>query len=295
MRSIGIICLLILGLCLSSSAQSFLGWQYNDRYFSVNVGSGKVGYSGDLSHDRVFQPGLASASVGVEARLLSRVSARFEARWFNISGSDSRAEDDFGLQRNLSFRSSNIEIELSGMYYFLNAYQGMYYKRKPIDPYVSLGAGLVFYNPKTDLDGTTYTLRDYSTEGRNYGGSAFIIPVGIGAKLSLNEFVNLIPEFGYRVTFTDYLDDVSGRYGGPYNDPIAAALSNRKDEVGVINQSIYDQLVPGAQRGDEASRDSYYMITVKLEVYLPPDLFVTRGSKHSKQKLYKKPSAFDKK
>ncbi len=294
MRNTWIICLLTVGVGLSTQAQSFLGWQYNDRYFSVNVGSGKVGYSGDLSHGRAFQPGLASASMGVEARLLSRLSARFEARWFNISGSDSRAEDDFSLQRNLSFRSSNIEIELSGMYYFLNAYQGMYYKRKPIDPYVSLGVGLVFHNPKTDLDGTTYALRDFNTEGRNYGGSAFIVPVGLGAKLALNEFVNLIPELSYRLTFSDYLDDVSGTYGGPFDDPIATALSNRKDEVGVIDQAVYDRLVPGAQRGDEASRDSYYMITVKLEVYLPPDLFINKGAKHSKQKLYKKPSAFDK-
>jgi hypothetical protein len=157
-----------------------------------------------------------------------------------------------------------------------------------------LGVGLTLFNPKTDLNGTTYKLRDYTTEGRSYGGSAFIIPLGIGAKLSLNEFINLIPEVSYRFTFSDYLDDVSGNYGGPYDDPIASALSNRKDEVGVINQEFYDRMVPGAQRGDASSRDSYYMITIKLEAYLPPDLFKSKGAKYSKQKLYKKPSAFDK-
>jgi hypothetical protein len=279
---------------LLANAQSFMGWQYNDRYFSVNVGTGKVGYAGELSHGRVFQKGLASASIGVEARLLNKISARVEARWYNISGADNRAEDEFSLQRNLSFRSSNIELDLSGMYYFLNAYKGMYYKRKPIDPYISLGVGMTLFNPKTDLNGTTYTLRDYKTEGRSYGGMAFIIPVGIGAKLSLNEFINLIPEVSYRMVFSDYLDDVSGTFGGPFDDAIAGALSNRKDEVGVINQEFYDRLVTGAQRGDAISQDKYYMITIKLEAYLPPDLFKSKGAKYSKQKLYKKPSAFDK-
>lgn len=275
-------------------AQSFMGWQYNDRFFSVNVGTGKVGYAGDLSHDRVFQKGLASASFGIEARLLKKISARVEARWYNISGSDAQAEDDeFSLQRNLNFRSSNFELDISGMYYFLNSYQGMYYKRKAIDPYISLGVGLTFFNPKTDLNGTTYALRDYKTEGRSYGGSAFIVPLGIGAKLSLNEFINLIPEFSYRIVFSDYLDDVSSTFGGPFSEPIPAALSNRKDEVGVINQEFYDRMVPGAQRGDALSQDKYYMITIKLEAYLPPDLFKSKGAKYSKQKLYKKPSAFD--
>ena len=292
---ISLLSIVMWALCSSMAyAQSFMGWQYNDRYFSVNVGTGKVGYQGELSHGKVFQKGLASASLGVEARLLNKISARVEARWYNISGADSRADDEFSLQRNLSFRSGNIEVDLSGMYYFLNAYQGMYYKRKPFDPYLSLGVGLTFFNPKTDLDGTTYTLRDFSTEGRSYGGTALIIPLGIGAKLSLNEFINLIPEFSYRVVLSDYLDDVSGTYGGPFGDPVAAALSNRKDEVGVINQELYDRMVPGAQRGDDLSQDRYYMFTIKLEAYLPPDLFVSKGAKYSKQKLYKKPSAFDK-
>ena len=298
MRIVHISLLSMVMWALSSTvihAQSFMGWQYNDRYFSVNVGTGKVGYAGDLSHGRVFQKGLASASVGVEARLLNKISARVEARWYNISGADNRAEDDeFSLQRNLNFRSSNVEIDLSGMYYFLHAYQGMYYKRKPIDPYLSAGLGLTFFNPKTDLNGTTYSLRDYRTEGRSYGGTALIIPLGIGAKLSLNEFINLIPEFSYRVVFSDHLYDVAGTYGGPFDDPVAAALSNRKDEVGVINQELYDRMVPGAPRGDDRSQDRYYMFTIKLEAYLPPDLFVSKGAKYSKQKLYKKPSAFDK-
>ena len=273
-------------------AQSFLGWQYNDRYFSVNLGTGKSGYNGDLSHGKVFQKGLSTFHVGLEARLYSRISAKAELTYFNISGNDDRAPaGSFEQQRNLSFSGNNLEYSLSMMYYFLNPYGGKYYKRKPVDPYLSIGVAALYFNPTAELDGETYQLRRYQTENVRYGTIAMAIPIGLGAKLSINEFINLIPEIGYRYGLTDYLDDVSGQYGGPYTNATAAALSNRKEEIEIVNRNAFDLMVPDNQRGDATKRDDYYFISVRVECYLPPDLF---SSRKNKQHLYKKPSAFDK-
>jgi hypothetical protein len=276
-------------------SQSFLGWQYNDRYFSLSVGTGKVGYQGELSHNKYFQKGLAQLNAGLEARLYNRFSARVEFYYYNITGNDQLARNNsFEQQRNLSFFANNYEVSLSGMYYILNPYAGKYFKRKATDLFLTAGIGATKYTPMAHLDGETFDLRKYETEGKTYSNYALVVPVGIGLKFKLNEFLNIITEAGYRIAFTDRLDDVSAQYGGPYTDNIAAALTNRKSEIGVINQEAYDKMIPNGQRGDLRSKDQYYFASVKLEVYLPSDLLRRKGNKYSKEKIFKKPSGFDK-
>ena len=48
-----------------------------------------------------------------------------------------------------------------------------------------------------------------------YSLSQFSIPMGLGIKLSLGEKFSLSAEYGVRMTFTDYLDDVGGIYANP--------------------------------------------------------------------------------
>jgi hypothetical protein len=279
----------------SAFAQSFLGWQYNDRYFSFSIGTGKVGYQGELSHDKYFQKGVAQLNVGLEARLLNRVSARLEFYNYSITGNDRLAPDNsFEQQRNLSFFANNYEASLSGLYYVLNPYAGKYYKRKATDLFITAGVGVTRFTPMTYLNGTAYNLRDYKTEGVAYGKYALVVPLGIGLKFTLNEFLNVITELGYRVVFTDRLDDVSAKYGGPFTENIEAALANRKSEIGVINQEAYDRMIPNGQRGDLSSKDQYYFASIKIEAYLPRDLLRKKGNKYSKEKILKKPSGFDK-
>lgn len=292
-KSLHIALMMLLPLSMAC-AQSFVGWQYNDRYFSLTIGTGKSGYIGDLSHDKYFQKGLAQASLGLEARLLKKWSARAEIYYYNISGSDTRAEDgSFPQQRNLNFTSNNLEYNLSAMYY-INQYAGKYYKRRPTELYLHAGIGATKFNPQTTFGGQVVNLRDIKTENVAYGSHALVAPLGFGVKFTVNEFVNLIGEAGYRFAFTDYLDDVSGSFGGPYDDKLSEAVSNRKFEVGILNQGYYDLMQQGAQRGDNNRRDSYYFLSVKIEAYLPADLFKSKGNKYSKEKIIGKPSGFDK-
>lgn len=281
-------------------SQSFLGWQLYDRYFSIYAGTGWTGYVGDLTNGNPFSEGLSHMNFGVEARLLTRIGARVQFSRYKLEGTDKNAADSsFNRQRNLSFHSTNYEWQVQGVYYFLK-YRGKYHKRRTYEPYIAAGFGKTYYNPKadhTDINDvtTTYDLRDIGTETSSYGNSAWIIPVNFGVKAALNEFLNLSLDMGYRFAFTGHLDDVYGKYAGPFDDgTIEATLSNRKNEVPEINKVAYDALVPGAQRGN-GKNDGYFLINVNLELYLPQDLFSGKNGKHRKQKILGKPSAYDKK
>ena len=282
----------------SSQAQSFLGWQLHDRYFSIYAGSGWTGYMGDLTNGKPFSDGLSHMNFGIEARLLTRIGARVQFSRYKIEGTDQNAADSsFNRQRNLSFHSTNYEWHVEGVYYFLK-YRGKYHKRRTYEPYIAAGFGKTYFNPKADFTDindvtTTYDLRSIGTETQTYDNSAWIIPVHFGVKAALNEFLNLSLDLGYRFTFSGHLDDVYGRFAGPFDDgTIEASLSNRKDEVPEINEEAYDLLVPGGVRGN-GKNDAYFLINVNLELYLPQDLFRGKNGRQRKEKILGKPSAYD--
>ena len=89
-------------------------------------------------------------------------------------------------------------------------------------------------------------------------------------------------EFAFRYTFTDFLDDVSTVYPETTGDNIFSSLSNRKGEVGIINQAAYDRQVAGQPRGTPDNNDHYYFINLKIEVFLP----------NRNGPLFRKPSAY---
>ncbi len=201
---------------------------------------------------------------------------------YKINGADFLAPDSsFNRQRNLSFESWNFESSLQGVYYFKD-YGGDFFRRWKTDPYISAGIGFTTYNPKAELNGKEYKLRDFRTEGTSYGKVALVIPAAAGLKLRINEFINFNVEVAFRYTFTDYLDDVSTVYPQGTADNLASALSNRKDEIPVINTEAYDQLVAGGPRGNPDNNDHYGFINFKLEIFLP----------NNKGPLLQKPSAY---
>ncbi|PIB36105.1 hypothetical protein BFP72_12220 [Reichenbachiella sp. 5M10] len=292
---------------LTGKSQNFFDWQYHDRYFSVFAGTGWTGYVGDLTNGKPFTSGLSHFNIGAEARLYSRIAARVQYTVYKLEGSDKNAADSsYNRQRNLSFHSVNHEWQAQ-MVYYLFKYNKKYYKRRPYEPYVAIGVGQTFFNPKADLYDTqadkikTYPLRDYRTETDSYGKAAWIIPVDLGVKLAINEFMNLGVDAGYRFAFTGYLDDVHGDYADPNGDgtgypdgTISSSLSNRKFEsdVYIINQEAFDELIPGAQRGN-GKFDSYFMLNFNLEIYLPKDVFRSKKGRGRKGKILGKPGAYD--
>ena len=272
----------------ASFAQNFLSWQYNDRYFSFSAGTGSTTYLGELNSQNSINTDLSQFSLGIEARLLNHIGARLEAATFKFSGDDKNAADSsFQQQRNLSFESTNYHFQFHLVYY-LKPYQGDYYKRSTFDPYLFSGVGYLNFKPTTELGGERFDLREAQTEGVSYKKWVTTIPVGIGGKFKVNEFLNVNVEVSYHFTFTDYLDDVSQSYATEFSSSTARLLSDRKDEIGVINQEFYDQIQPGARRGNPDDNDRFLQVSLKAEIFLPPNLF----SRKNKKAILKKPSAY---
>ena len=261
--------MVILTTVYHTSAQTFFKNHYKDRFFTAAIGAGYNGYFGELNYNNNIRRGVRNVTASLEARLLDRVSARSEFTYFTVSGADRFAPDStFERQRNLSFQSRNFEMNLQALIY-LNGYPEDFRKRATWDPYLALGVGVMRYNPSTILDDETIFLRDIQTEGVAYGNYALVLPVGIGVKARITKFLNVVFEAGYRFTFTDYLDDVSGDFQQFEDNTLQQRLSNRKDEIPIVNSEAFDLLVPGEARGDASNNDAYLMLNFKLEYYLP--------------------------
>lgn len=279
--------ILLFFTCLIGQAQDFLSWQFSDRYFSLTVGTGSSTYFGELNYNNSINDKISQFNVGLEARLLSRIAARVEMNYFTLKGSDANAADStFQRQRNLSFESRNLQFHLAAIYY-IKPYQGDYFRRWVFDPYVVGGVGYMNYNPAARLGGDRLKLREALTEGVTYEKWTMTIPFGVGAKFRVNEFMNVNLEFLYNITFTDYLDDVSKNYATEFPNSTAELLSDRKDEIPLVSADLYDQITPGARRGDPSNKDSFMLISVKFEIFIPPDIF-----KRNDQPVLKKPSAY---
>jgi len=265
--------LILFLLPLFSYSQDFLSWRYNDRYFSFYVGTGTSTYFGELNANNEINPRLSLLTTGIEARLLNHFGARLELSYVSLSESDANAPDSsFQRQRNLSFESNNFQTQY-GITYYIKPYKGDYHKRWIFDPYLVGGIGYLYYNPATQFGGDRFLLRDAQTEGVTYKKWTLNVPMGIGAKFRVNEFLNINAEVLYHLAFTDYIDDVSNTYATEFSSSTAQFLSDRKDEIGVTNPTFYDQIVPGSSRGNPANNDSFLLISVKAEIFLPPNLF----------------------
>ena len=84
--------------------------------------------------------------------------------------------------------------------------------------------------------------------------------MGLGVKYAVTDKLNIGIELGARMTFTDYLDDVSGTYLSypellAGNGPLAATLGNRSGEL-LGGEPV---IVPtGTPRGDNRARDWFF-------------------------------------
>jgi opacity protein-like surface antigen len=202
-------------------------------------------YSGDLTQSyfetRGFKP-----SFGIITRYTPRelVTFRLSGQYGAIAGDDRWYEDQNDVaRRNLHFKSvlwdftGAAEINLKRM--DVREKRGVY-------PYGFIGVSVFKYNPLAQFeydatsphlarvpndyaslasrDGEWVELQPLGTEGqettefnerRRYNLTQLAVPVGAGLKFKLSNNWTLGVEYGVRVTFTDYLDDVSMTYVDP--------------------------------------------------------------------------------
>jgi Domain of unknown function (DUF6089) len=263
-----------------------------DRNLIVSVGSGATKYYGELVNPNSIGKVRPNIYAGAEYIILPRISARLDATWFQLSGSDALA-DVSRRSRNLSFFSNNFELDLMGSVK-LFADEGTYAKRRPYNFYGLAGIGLLYFNPKTRYQGDVVALQPLQTEGVDYNKIQFVIPMGIGVTVKINPFINFALEGVYRDTFTDYLDDISSfNYVDPSTlpggiDGLSSKLADRRGEYNPDGDFTFDPASPG-RRGNPETDDSYFIVTAKLQFYVPTKFGASKKLYNTKRKSYKGP------
>lgn len=230
--------------------------------YSFIVGGGFCSYFGDLKDNRTDLWAKPSIQAGVQYRVNNRLHLRSELTWYRISGADSLNDPGTGIHnRNLSFRSDNLEVSAVALVHLFNKYSPV---RPPINAYLVGGVGFSTNNPRAYYQGGWYNLRPLQTEGVAYNNVVLVLPAGAGLAYHVNNNWDILLEYCYRFTFTDYLDDVSTSFVGVdhFEDPLARALSDRRPEMGL------PPLPAGNIRGNSGVNDWYLIMSLKL-VYTP--------------------------
>ncbi|MEM6725005.1 MAG: DUF6089 family protein, partial [Bacteroidota bacterium] len=243
--------------------------------FEVGISPGISFYTGDIAAStQLTSSGPVNFTIGTFARYQfhPNLAARINFAWANISGDDAKAQDRGRRNRNLSFNSQIFEVSLIGEVLFPPVEEIGYIP--PFQAYVFGGIGWFHFNPKTDFQGESVELQPLGTEGQGLPGfparyslNELAIPVGIGAKFGIAPRLSLGIEYGIRVTFTDYLDDLSTVYVNPAelaagNGALAAELAYRGDEIPGVE--ISNDVLTGRQRGNADFNDFYHISTVSL-------------------------------
>lgn len=204
-------------------------------------------------------------------------AAKASLNYVRLSGADSLTQEITKRARNLSFRSDIIALDLTAEWYFYtkrdlkrNGRYGNNFKA-----YVFGGFGALYHNPQAQYKGQWYDLRPLKTEGEEYDEITYQIPFGVGFFFTIQKQFRIGMDFGYRATFTDYLDDASDVYVKPAamaNDPIAPILANRTQERRLIegdekfpHPGFYQ---PGAKRSNPDTKDGYFLTQVSVSYVL---------------------------
>lgn len=240
----------------------------------IGVMLGAMNYIGDLNSQSAAGKMNMAGSAILRYDFHSRWAVQFGFAYGNIEGGNPDAIE----KRNLSFRSQIIEGSLTVQFNFVPYQNGAYAQR--FTPYMFAGIGVFGFNPKTQYNGNWYELQPLCTEGQGlaqypdrkpYSLIQFSIPFGLGFKCRIGKYFTVGAEYGFRKTWTDYLDDVSTTYVEPElltanTEAMAAILSDRSGEY--ENNHAY---APGTQRGDDSLNDWYAFfglsLTVKLSVF----------------------------
>jgi hypothetical protein len=189
----------------------------------------------------------------------------------HLEGSDkSSGSKELYHYRNLSFRNNLKEVGTQFEMNLLrfddfNPYNDDSKKYYNLTPYVFGGAAVVFHNPQGFHKKTNewVDLQALTTEGVKYNRTIAVLPFGYGFKWKINPNTTFHVEVGHRLTFTDYLDDVSDQYPDfakllADKGQIAVDMSWGADEKNSKPKPNLPQTRQG--RGDKNDNDFYTQV-----------------------------------
>lgn len=230
-------------------------------------------YQGDLSPRSSkwsFSPGRLGLATMFGTKVNNTFRINFKAMVGQIGGGDEDSKLLSRKKRNLSFDSPIYELGINTEISFNSFLKKL--DKYGINIYYTTGVNVFRFSPKAKLRSSSgqfelIDLQPLGTEGQGLPGyeekyslTQINIPFGIGFKFQLFDNVELGFEFVPRITFSDYLDDVSGTYVSydelmEANRPLAAVLANRTGEylgTGPV------KVATGTLRGNPDDNDWYF-------------------------------------
>jgi len=255
---------LVLAFCIIASFKA------DAQNFEVGSWIGGANYFGDLNSNSSFAMVRPAGGIFLRNNFNTRWVLKSSISFGQVAFDDKKSANGFNRQRNLHFKSNVGEIAAMLELNFLEFNKQK--KQQWFSPYFTVGFAAFYFNPQAQYQDKWYYLQPLGTEGQtdpSYSGIKkyrivnFAIPIGGGFKFSLGRNWNIGVFGDLRVTFTDYLDDVSGVYASPLSLPlgshgVAYALADRSGEVG---EPIGDT---GKQRGTSKKNDFYLFAGVSV-------------------------------
>lgn len=267
--------------------------------FDWGISLGAANYLGDIGgttepRNDLFQDIKISETryaVGgyYRAQFTRSISASASFMMGRIEGWDANTEYKPRRGRNLNFRNEIKELALKAelTLFTENDVGGRGFYNPDFKLYAFAGIAGFHHNPQGRYKEEWHELQPLRTEGQEEAYSKFgmAIPMGFGFYFTHLRKHRFSWEFGYRVTNSDYLDDISGQYAydeeimtlnnGGETGELAVNLANQSsfewiDDV-YGNASEYynygysdDQIALGArnQRGINDNNDGYMFMTV---------------------------------
>ncbi len=310
MRYLLIAWFLIVIVTQSASSQH---WTRERHHIMVGLGGtgfmGDLGGADDIGtqgiRDFDFSAVRPAITAGYRYMLFQNLGITGNLSFGYVYGDDKFTEESFRNNRNIHFRSPILELSSTAQLYVLRLERvGARYRRITgvraarglrLSGYLFAGVGGFYFNPQGYFEGASYTgnfpaeelpadgwynLRPLRTEGQGffetrnqYSPFSLAIPFGLGAMIKINTDISIGIQYGFRKTFTDYIDDVSKTYVDPaiysiiFEDPARAALAEYFANP-TNNQLSKNVTAPGQQRGNPYNTDAYMFgfITVYYKI-----------------------------
>ncbi len=239
--------------------------------------------SGGISFTGTYKDFLALRLEGNIGRIAQYDSTLSNATHFSAKGR---------YERNLHFRSPVYDVfaalEVHPLYFFDN--QANDGNPRRLSPYISLGIGIMGFNPQAEYQGEWIDLHPLRLEGQGfaeypdhkpYNKSAIIYPTGIGFRYEVNRSFYFRVELTHRFTSTDYLDDV---HNANWVNP-ALFFNYLPSDQAIIASELYNRSVlinpprNTRPRGNPNDNDTYWSTSFKIGTIINRKSTVYKGYK----------------
>lgn len=230
---------------------------------SVEIWSGLAIYQGDIRTDA--KPSIKApiaSGIGFNYPLNDFISISSLFKMGKLQGDDKSSSDPLRRIRNLNFKTKILEWSFMARGTLFPA------DTRKFNPFVEAGIAIFHFNPYTyDISGNKQYLNPLGTEGQGlsaypnrkpYSLIQLSIPIGGGIQFKINDLLNFYWNFGWRKTFTDYIDDISKTYA----DPNMLLLTSQKSlELAFRSNELNPTLTyptSSMPRGNSKNMDGYF-------------------------------------